>query len=624
MSELSENNKIYKSPIVCILGHVDHGKTSTLDSIKKTSIVEKESGGITQSISTHFIDRDTLLKETCRVKNRFSVEHDLPGIIFIDTPGHESFSLMRAQGTNLCNLAILVIDINDGIKPQTKESISLLKEKNIPFIISLTKVDKIYGWKNHDDENENRIIPNFNCQSNDTKGKFEDKLWPIMEVLGNEFDLSSEFFIRLDPKKDLGSNVCIIPTIPNKNIGIPDLLNMITFLSWNFMKKKMTLNRDTFKATISDSGLDTSRGYYIDIILVNGYLSKDENIVFMSEDGPKTSQIKTMFVNTSVKVGSKLKTSFIETNEVSATCGFRLFGYDVLGATIGSKLYKFKDDFDSTDLIEQINRDMSELKSDIRNDEKGIFLITPTIGEFKAAYSLLKKTEEKVKPIKILDSHIGTINKTAVLKYANYIESEKDKENRFILHFNSRNEKAEDVNKICREHNMNIIQDDVIYHLKNEYIKKRDDIISERKKEYTSKGLLIFPCQFKILSKQHIFKKGGTSKESIVLGIKVLKGKLFKGTPIVTKTLVSLGKVNKILKDKKTLDSVKIGEEVSIELTNDDGKLYGRHFDENDELISNLTRASIEVLKKDYKDGPDSLEKSDWFLVKDLIKILSV
>ena len=168
----------------------------------------------------------------------------------------------------------------------------------------------------------------------------------------------------------------------------------------------MTLNRDTFKATISDSGLDTSRGYYIDIILVNGYLSKDENIVFMSEDGPKTSQIKTMFVNTSVKVGSKLKTSFIETDEVSATCGFRLFGYDVLGATIGSKLYKFKDDFDSTDLIEQINRDMSELKSDIRNDEKGIFLITPTIGEFKAAYSLLKKTEEKVKPIKIFDSHI--------------------------------------------------------------------------------------------------------------------------------------------------------------------------------------------------------------------------
>ena len=124
MSEKEKNNFLPRPPIVVVLGHVDHGKTTLLDYIRKTKIAEKESGGITQSIGA------------------YEVEVNNKKITFIDTPGHEAFTSLRSRGAKTADLAILVVAADEGIKPQTLESVQIISEAQIPYIVALTKIDK--------------------------------------------------------------------------------------------------------------------------------------------------------------------------------------------------------------------------------------------------------------------------------------------------------------------------------------------------------------------------------------------------------------------------------------------------------------------------------------------------
>ncbi|GAY63149.1 hypothetical protein CUMW_223320 [Citrus unshiu] len=141
--KLAEEN--LRSPICCILGHVDAGKTRLLDCIRGTNVQEGEAGGITQQIGVTYFPVENIQKRTEKLNADAKLK--VPGLLVVDTPGHESFTNLRSRGSCLCDIAILVVDIMDGIKPQTIESLDLLKERNVDFIIALSKADKLYGWK---------------------------------------------------------------------------------------------------------------------------------------------------------------------------------------------------------------------------------------------------------------------------------------------------------------------------------------------------------------------------------------------------------------------------------------------------------------------------------------------
>ena len=216
-----------RQPIVTVAGHVDHGKTSILDKIRGTSIQEKEAGGITQKISFTTLPRDEIEKKAGKILEKFKIPLEIPGILFIDTPGHAAFTNLRKRGGSLADIAILVIDINEGIRPQTAEVLQVLKANKTPFIIALNKLDNISGWKTSESK---LFIDSIEHQAINVKQNYEEKFYTLIGAL-NSFGINAEIYSKIS---DFTKNVAIVPCSARSGEGISEILAMITALSQRF------------------------------------------------------------------------------------------------------------------------------------------------------------------------------------------------------------------------------------------------------------------------------------------------------------------------------------------------------------------------------------------------------
>lgn len=171
----------FRCPIVCIMGHVDTGKTMILDHIRNTKVQSGEEGGITQQIGASFFPQYKLIEEVAKLdKKVLDVEVEIPGLLIIDTPGHESFANLRSRGSSLCDFAIVVIDIMHSIEPQTIESIKMLIERKTPFVFALNKIDRIFTWQIHKDQSS---FTSLQSQESYVKNQFKEKLTPCIKDL---------------------------------------------------------------------------------------------------------------------------------------------------------------------------------------------------------------------------------------------------------------------------------------------------------------------------------------------------------------------------------------------------------------------------------------------------------
>jgi translation initiation factor 5B len=560
-----------RQPICVLLAHVDHGKTSILDSIRETSVADKEAGGITQNITAHSIELEKI-KSTCGdlLKN---INLTIPGILFIDSPGHEAFTTLRKRGGNIADIAILVIDMNEGAKPQTLEAIEILKNSKTPFVIAANKIDRVGGFNS----NKKPILQNIQDQQDYVIQDIDTKLYKIVQTL-HEHGLQSERFDRL---QDYTKQVAIIPCSAKTKDGLPELLMVISGLAQKFLEQSLETDLEKpGKGTILEVTEEKGIGKTLDVVIYDGKIKQNDNILIATLNEPIKTKVKCLFKYEK----SKLK----EEKEVHASAGIKISSPNLDEAIPGMPIRVFNEK-NEKEIIEELQQEIEEVT--INTDSEGIIAKADTLGSLEALISLLK-----AKNIKIKKGAIGNITKNDIAEAS----SNEDPLNKVVVGFNI---------KILEESKeVKIITNDIIYKIIDDVTKHLETTSKElESKEFEN---LVKPFKLKIMP-GCMFRQLNPA----IVGVDVLIGTARAGTPLMTSEGKKLTELKEIQDNKETVSEAKQGKEVAISLPK---VTCGRQIKENDILYSNIPQGDFKKLKKLMKKY---LNESEVQLLKEIAEI---
>ncbi|GIX79732.1 eukaryotic translation initiation factor 5B [Caerostris extrusa] len=602
--ENAENNRSLdklRSPVVCVLGHVDTGKTKILDKIRSTNVQDHEAGGITQQIGATMVPEEAL-KDQCKMVKEFTeLELKVPGLLIIDTPGHESFSNLRSRGSSLCDIAILVVDITHGLEPQTIESINMLKQRKTPFVVALNKIDRVYEWKTMKNKDVQDIIKG---QSRSTKQFFEDRVKQVVLEFANQSLNAVLYYENPDPKQ----YVSMVPTSALTGEGMGNLMALIVELTQSMMAKKLMFSEE-LQATILEVKAISGLGHTMDSILVNGRLREGDTIVFAGYDGPVCSQIRSLLMPQPLKE-LRVKTQFVEHREIEGAQGVKICGKDFDKAIAGLPLLVPKRPDETKILMDEVAATFRETMNAIKVTGTGVYVQTSTLGSLEALMEFLKESKIPVSGVRI-----GPVTKKDVMKASAMLEH--DPTFAVILAFDVRIER--EAQELADSLSIKIFHANIIYHLFDAFVNYRQEI--KEKNREMHKTAAVFPCKLKILP-QFVFN----SRDPIVVGVSVEAGVLKDGTPLCvpSKEFLEIGVVTTIEVNHKPIEMARKGQEVCIKIEPSGGeapKMYGRHFDHSDLLVSKISRQSIDLCKEHFRDD---LQKTDWLLMVELKNMLRI
>jgi translation initiation factor 5B len=514
-----------RSPICCILGHVDTGKTKLLDKIRQTNVQEGEAGGITQQIGATYFPVEALQKKTAVVNKDNEFVFNVPGLLVIDTPGHESFTNLRSRGSSLCNIAILVVDIMHGLEPQTLESMRLLRERRTPFIVALNKIDRLFGWSRIDN---NGFQDSLSLQKKSVQNEFEER-WKFVHTQLQEQGFNSELYYK---NKNMARYVSVVPTSAHTGEGIPDMLKLIIKLT----QERMTTNLmylSEVECTVLEVKVIEGLGTTIDVVLSNGVLHEGDRIVLCGNPEPIATNIRALLTPAEMKE-LRVKSAYVHNKEVKAAMGIKIAADGLDTAIAGSRLLVVGKDDDEEDLMDEVMGDLEHLLSKVSRTGRGVSVQASTLGSLEALLEFLR-----VSKIPVASISIGPVFKKDVLRCG--VMLEKAKEYAVMLCFDVKVDK--EAKQYADEIGVKIFEADIIYHLFDKFTAHMKALEEQRKEE--SKMLAVFPC---VLRPVAVFNK----KDPIVIGVDVIEGNLRLTTPIAcikknpvtgVKEILQLGRV---------------------------------------------------------------------------------
>jgi len=546
-----------RQPIVAVLGHVDHGKTSLLDKIRQTAVADKEAGGITQEIGTTQVPRHTIEKISGKLLKKFSIDVKIPGLLFIDTPGHAAFSTLRKRGGSIADIAILVVDIFDGIMPQTEESIQILKQSKTPFVIAVNKIDRIQGWLSDDPS----FLSNIERQSDSVKAMFEQKFYEMYEKLasyGIDFD-------RFDRISDFTKKIAAIPLSAKTSEGLPELVAVLTALSQQYLKDQLEVG-DKSEGIILEVKEVTGLGTTIDAIIYNGIVRKNDFLIIGGSE-PRMTKIRALLEPDELKDIRREK-KFRNIEYASAASGIKIAAPGLEGVVAGCIIRTARTEDEGRQRLEELKemRESVELKT---NDE-GIILKANTVGGIEALISIFENY-----PIR--QTSIGSLTKEDIID----AEANKLFENRAIIMFNMK--PSEELSMLAYDKSVKLLSSEVIYRLIEDYEKWTSEE-KDRLKETEIESITL-PGKVTLL-KGCIFRASNPA----IVGCEVLSGKIKSEYSIEVRDRV-IGTVKQIQSEGKPVDSAKKGDKIALSIK---GPTIGRQIKEGDLLY-------VAVPERDYK-----------------------
>jgi len=553
-----------RQPIVTVLGHVDHGKTTLLDKIRGTAVAKKEPGEITQHIGASIVPASVLEKLSEPLKKFFPrLKIEIPGLLFIDTPGHELFASLRRRGGSIADIAILVIDILEGIKPQTRESILLLKERKVPFVVALNKIDKIEGWIPHPDA---PFLESIRYQSSKTVNKLEERLYSVVSQL-YEYGYEAE---RFDRVKDFRKTIAIVPVSAKTGEGVPELLALIAGLAQQFMRKKLITADEPACGIVLEVREEEGLGTTLDVIVYDGLIRKNDLFIVSSRTGYIVSRVRAILLPRPLQDMRMHEGRFIQVNEATAAAGVKISAPNLEDAIAGSPLYVIPFNANVEDYAKLILEEVRQIMFKVESD--GIVVKADTLGSLEALVEALRR--EGI-PVRVAD--VGPVTKNDVIE-ASVVKRSKP-EYGVILVFN--NKILKDAEELIEKEKIPVFVNNVIYQLLEDYLKWLREFKDQMKlKELES---LVRPGKIRILP-GYVFRRS----DPAIVGVEVLGGTIKPGYPLMRSDGTEVGIIMQIRDRENVLKQAQISQRVAISIK---GRvLVGRHIDEGDLLYVDIPK----------------------------------
>ena len=574
-----------RQPVVVVVGHVDSGKTSLLDRIRGTAVQAREVGGITQHIGASFFPIETIKEVTGALFTRLAgAQTPIPGLLVIDTPGHEVFANLRARGGSAADIAIVVADVNKGVEPQTLESIDILKKRKVPFVVALNKVDRVTGWRSH----SRFISEEVKKQEEGIQTMLDEKLYTVVGSL-SRLGFPSEAFWRV---KDFTKEVAIVPVSAKTGVGIPELLAVLVGLTQQYMTKRLERHAESTRGIVLEINEEPGLGPSANIILLDGTLRQGDRIVVAKRDSAVETRIKALLLPKPLDEMRDPRDKFKPVGEVKAAAGLKITSPDLDGVLAGSPLYVVGKEA-RKDEVEHLK---SLVEGEVKNaiisnmEATGIVLKCDTIGSLEAIIDLLKKDNI---PIRMAD--IGSITRRDVVEAAAVKES--DRYYGVVLGFNVR--VLDDAQIEAQNRSIEIFNERIIYNLVRSYV----DWVTYQKEHQESILFNELPpiCKFQFM-KGFVFRRN----DPAVFGAEIQVGRLRQKVQVINEEGRKVGTVHQIQESGKSMEEARAGMQVAVSLKE---PTIGRQINEGDVFYTDLNSRQAKQLVEKFTHRLNESEK---------------
>ena len=578
-----------RQPVVVVLGHVDSGKTSLLDKIRGTAVQAREVGGITQHIGASFFPIEIIKQISGSLfLNLAKSEAQIPGLLVIDTPGHEVFANLRIRGGSAADIAIVVVDVNKGLEAQTIESLDILKKRKVPFVIALNKIDLISGWRNTGD---NSLISNeIRKQDQIIQQMLDEKIYGVVGSL-SRLGYISEAFWRV---KDFTREVAVVPVSAVTGGGIPELLGVLVGLTHQYLGLKFERHEGPARGIVLEVNEEIGLGPSANVILLDGVLKQGASIVVAKRDKSVVTKAKALLVPKPLDEMRDPRDKFMPVNEVISAAGLKITSPDLDGVLAGSPIYVLERREDESRLKTLLQSEVNA--AFINTESNGVILRCDTIGSIEAITDMLNKAD-----VAIQSADIGFITRRDVI--AASAVKEKDRYLGVVLGFNVR--VLDDAIREAQERNVKIFNEQIIYNLVRSYVEW-----ARYQKEHEESILfneLPPVCKFQFM-KGFIFRRNSPA----VFGAEILVGKLRQKIRVINDTGKKIGIVHQIQDSGKTIEEAIRGMQVAISIRE---PTIGRQINEGDFFYTDLNSRHAKMLierfgyrlTKEEKDAFDAI-----------------
>ena len=572
-----------RQPIVCVLGHVDSGKTLLLDKIRKTSVGAREVGGITQHIGASFFPVETLqqlIGPQLSATMKGGIE--IPGLLVIDTPGHEAFTNLRRRGGSVADIAILVVDILRGFETQTYECIEILKTRKTPFIVAVNKIDRIAGWTAQPDS---PFMKSYAKQNSFVKEDLDNKLYDVMGTF-SRLKISAD---RFDHIKDFTQTVALVPVSAKTGEGIPELLMVLIGLTQQYLKKQLQTTEGPAKGSVLEIKEEPGLGLTLNAIIFDGTLNKDDTIVIGGKEKPIETRIKAILVPKPLDEMRDPRDKFTSVESVFAAAGVKIVASDIEGALAGAPLYAVGPSENPAKYAKIIEDEIKKIR--IAKQVDGVILKADTLGSLEAVAEILKQNNVQ---IRIAD--VGDVSKRDVIE-ASAVKAHEPLLG-VVLAFGVK--LLPDVEQEAVSRGVQVFKEQIVYHMIEKYldwVKSR----SEAKIE-AELGKLVKPAKILVMS-GYIFRRA----KPAIFGAEVLAGTLKPKVNLIrAEDGEDVGELNQIQDKGKAITEATQGMQIAVSM---DKPTIGRHIFEKDVLFAKVPEPDVRAFQGVYTDKLTEEEK---------------